>query len=177
MYCDADACSHETPTLLQKHDVAEKLHFLLPFSCFVFAGQLVLCVLLHPKLFRWGGLNTLQVAFLRRCGVVMRAAHDRYFAPNNTAVTYTHSSQQKGRKHRGQKRGIRRRFDAAYVLQTLAGSTSFQNALQRDHLLSEHRNTRVTHRALFIFLLRSRQIDIWSPVCLARAKQVVVLIT
>lgn len=38
--------------------------------------------------------------------------------------------------------------------------TPRQNVFQRGHLLSEHRHTRVTHRAVFFFPLRSRQIDI-----------------
>ena len=44
------------------------------------------------------------------------------------------------------------------------GGASLQNPLQLGHLFSEHRHTRVAHRALFFFRLRSRQIDTWSTV-------------
>ena len=49
------------------------------------------------------------------------------------------------------------------------GKATRRNPLQRGHLLSEHRHARVTHllRYFSSFLLRSRQIDIWSRVRLA----------
>ena len=53
------------------------------------------------------------------------------------------------------------------------GEATHFNPLRLGHLLSEHRHTMATQRALFFFLLRRRQIDIWSPVRLALAKKVV----
>ena len=47
-----------------------------------------------------------------------------------------------------------------------------EKPLPRIRLLSDRRRARVTHRALFFFLLRNRQIDIWSPVRLTLPKKV-----
>ena len=43
---------------------------------------------------------------------------------------------------------------------------------RRIHLLSDRRRAKATHRSLFFFLLRNRQIDIWCPVRLTLLKKV-----
>ena len=62
---------------------------------------------------------------------------------------------------------------ARHVVETRGrGIFRTEKPLPRIHLLSDRRRARVTHRALFFFLLRNRQIDIWSPVRLTIRKNV-----
>ena len=52
------------------------------------------------------------------------------------------------------------------------GDVSRRKPLRRIRLLLDRRRARVTHRALFSFLLRNRQIDIWSSVRLTLLNRV-----
>ena len=47
---------------------------------------------------------------------------------------------------------------------------------RRGHLSSDHRHTKVTDVTLLMFPVKSSQIDVWSPVRLALAKKVELLI-